>query len=102
MFVHEGSPSLGSDLIVPNPLDHFHVSNMRSQPSSSSIELDFDVPIDNFEICDFNVDMGYVDNVFNVLGGNLENYESLGYLCGYDAALGLYSIYLEDKPRKIM
>jgi len=42
---------------------------MFSQPSFS-LELDFDVPIDNFEICDSNVDMGNKDNVLNMLGEN--------------------------------
>ena len=46
--------------------------------------------------------MGYVDNMFNVLGGSVENFESLGSLCGYDAALDQYCIDLEDKLRKIM
>ena len=58
--------------------------------------------IDNFEICDANVDLGHENNMFNVLGGNVENFESLGSLCGYDAALDPYCINLEDKPRKIM
>jgi len=39
--------------------------------------------------------MGYADNMFNVLGGNVD-------LCGYDAALYQYCIDLKDKPRKIM
>jgi len=30
------------------------------------------VPIDNFVICDFNVDLGNANNKLNVLGGNLE------------------------------
>jgi len=47
MFVHEGSPRLGSNHVIPNPLDHFHVSTMRSQPSSSSPALDYNVPIGN-------------------------------------------------------
>jgi len=38
----------------------------------------------------------------NMLGGNVENLESLGHLCGYDATLDLYCIYLVDKPGKIM
>ena len=45
MFVHEGSPSLGSNHVIPNPLYYFHVSTMRSQPSSSFPELDFDMPL---------------------------------------------------------
>ena len=47
------------------------------------------MPIDNLEICDFNVDMGHENNLFNVLGGNNDNFESLGYLSGYDVALDL-------------
>ena len=57
---------------------------------------------DNFEICDSKVDMGYADNMFNMLGANVENFESLGSLCGYDATLDQYCIDLVDMPRKIM
>jgi len=99
VFVHEGSPSLGSNHVLPSPLEHSHVSIFCSQPSFSP-KLDFDVPIDNFKISDSNVDLGHEDNVFNILGGNLENYESLGCLSGYDVALDPYCIYLVDKPKK--
>jgi len=44
-----------------------------SQPSSS-LEFDLDVPIDNSMICDSNVDLGYEDNVFDMLGGMLLNF----------------------------
>jgi len=60
------------------------------------------VPVDNLEICDSNVEMGNEDNVLNKLGGNVEKFESLGYLSGYDAALDPYCIYIVDKPRKIL
>ena len=75
---------------------------MLSQPSLSSPEYVFDVPIDNYEICESNVDLGNEDHMLNLRGGNVENFESLGSLCGYDAALDPYCINLEDKPRKIM
>jgi len=93
MFVHEGSPSLGSNHVIHSSLEHSHVSSFCSQ-RLFPLELDFVVPIDNFEICDFNVDLGNENNIFNVLGGNVENFESLGYLCGYDVALDPYCIYL--------
>ena len=38
--------------------------------------------------------------MFHMLGGNVEHFESLGYLSGYDAALDSYCIYLVDKPKK--
>ena len=60
------------------------------------------MPIDNFEICDSNVDLGHEDNMFHMLGGNNDNFKSLGYLSGYDAALDPCCTYLVDKPRKIM
>ena len=44
---------------------------MSSQPSFSPA-LDFDVPIDNFEISDSNVDMGNKDNALNMLGRNVD------------------------------
>jgi len=67
-----------------------------------SPKLDFDVPINNLEICDFNVDMGHENNMFNVLGGNNDNFESLGNFNGYDAALDPYCMNVVDMPRKIM
>ena len=54
---------------------------MFSQPSFS-LELDFDVPIDNFEICDSNVDLGHEDNMFHMLGRNVDQFESLVTLVG--------------------
>jgi len=66
------------------------------------LELDFDVPIDKFELCDFNVDLGYDDHMFHMLGGNVDHFESLGYLSGYDAALDPYCLSLVDMVRKIM
>ena len=54
------------------------------------------------KICDSHVELGYEDNMFNMLGGNVDNCLSLGYLSGYDASLNPYCIYLEDKPKKIM
>jgi len=102
LFVHEGSYRLSYENFLPNPLEHAHVSIVSSPRSSSSPEYAFDVAIDNYEICESNVDVGDEDNMFNMLGGNVENFESLGCLCGYDVALDPYSINLEDKPRKIM
>ena len=60
------------------------------------------MPIDNFEICDSNVNLGNENNVLNVLGGNVETFESLANFSGYDDAIDPYCIYLMDKPRKIM
>ena len=40
--------------------------------------------------------------MLNTLGGNVENFGSLGYFSGYDAALDPYCINLVDKPRKIL
>jgi len=77
MFVREGSPSLGWTNVIPNPLKHYHDSIMCSQPSSSFPEYTYDVPTDNLEICEFNVDMGHENNLFNMLGGNDDNFESL-------------------------
>jgi len=102
MFMHEKSPSLGSNHVVPNPLEHSHVSTFCSQPSLS-LEFHFEVPIDNFVICDFNVDLGNANNMLNVLGGNIvDHFESLGNFSGYDAALDPYCMNLVDTPRKIM
>ena len=58
VFMHEGSYSLACDHVLPSSLEHSHVSTFCSQPSFSS-DYPYDVPIDNFEICDSNVDMGW-------------------------------------------
>jgi len=99
--VYEGSPSLAYENVIPSSLEHSHVSTFCSQPSFPP-ELDYDVPIDDFAICDSNIDLGHENNMFNMLGGNVENFESLGYLCGYNVALDPYCIDLVDMPRKIM
>jgi len=48
-------------------------------------------------ICDAN-DLGYEDN-FSMLGGNVDDFISLGYFSGYNASLDPYYMYLVDKPR---
>jgi len=101
MFVDKGSPSLVCDNVLPSPLEHSHVSTFCSQPLFSP-EYTYDVPVDNFEICDSNVDMGHEDNMLSMLSGNVETFESLGNSRGYDAPLDPYCIYLVDKPRKIL
>jgi len=102
VFLHEGSPSLAYENVIPSSLEHSHVSTLCSPPSLSSSELDLDAPNDISTICDFNADIGHDNNMFNMLGGNAENFESLGYLCGHNAALDPYCINLVDMPRKIM
>jgi len=102
LFVHGGSSSLSYENVFPNLLEHAHVSTFSSQPSSSSPELAFEVPISIYKICDSEVDMGNEEYMFNVLGGNVYSLESLGSLCGYDAALDPYYLKLVDVPRKIL
>ena len=46
LFMHEGSSSLSFENVLPNPLEHAHVSTFSSPPSLSSPELAFEVPID--------------------------------------------------------
>ena len=53
-----------------------------------------------FKLCESNMDLGYDDNMLNIIGGSDETIESLGSLCGYDAALDPYCINLVNKPRK--
>ena len=78
VLMHEGSPSLGSNHVSPNPLEHSHVSTFCSQPSFSP-KYAYDMPIHNFEVCDSNVDMGNKDNMLNTLGGKFDSFMSLGY-----------------------
>ena len=99
MCMHAGSPSLDYNDIVPHS-PNFHVSTFSSPPSSSPPELAFDRPNNNFELNASHVDVGNEEHMFNLLGGNSENFESLGSLSGYDAALDPYCTYLVDLPRK--
>jgi len=101
VFMHEESPSLACENVLLSLLEHSHVSTFCSQPSFSPKHT-YDVPIDNFDICDSNGEMANADNMFQMLGGIVENFESLGYLGGYDATIYPYCIYLVDKPKKIL
>jgi len=61
---------------------------MFSDPSFSP-KYSFDVPNDISKLCDSNMDLGCDDSMLNVLGGNDENFQPLGYFSGYDATLDL-------------
>ena len=77
VLVHEESPSFGfHDIVLPNPLDHSHVSLTCSQPSIFP-EYSSNAPFDNPEICNSTVDLGHDDNEFYVLGRNVHDYLSL-------------------------
>jgi len=72
--MHKESPSIGFyNIVLPNPLDYSHILPMYLQPSPS-LEYYINVPIDNAMICDANVNFGYEDNMFNMLGGNVDNF----------------------------
>jgi len=77
VFVCEDFASLGCNNVFPNPLGHSHVSPICSLPSHSP-KYYLNAPIDNFMIYDANVDLGYENNIFSMLGGHLDNYVSLG------------------------
>jgi len=49
------------------------------------------MPNDISKLCDSNMDLGYDDNMLNVINGSDETFESLGYFGGYDAALDPYA-----------
>ena len=98
--VLEESPSLCFNYAFPNLLEHSHVPPMCSQPSVSP-EYSLDVPVDNSMIFNANIDLGYEDKMFNILGGNVDNFLSLGYFSWYNASLDPYCVSLEDLPRKI-
>jgi len=101
VFMHEESPNLGfDDIILSNRLDHSHASPMCSPPSIF-LEYSLDVPIDNSMICDTNDNLGYVDKMFSMLGGNVDDYASLGYFRGYDLSIDPYCLCLGDLPKKI-
>ena len=69
--MYEGSRSLAYENVIPSSLEHSHVSTLCSPLSLSSPELYLDVPNDISMICDFNVDMGHDNNIFNMLRGNV-------------------------------
>jgi len=48
------------------------------------------------------MNLGYEDNKFDVLGGNVDNFLSVGYFSGYDTFLDPYCTYLVDKHKKIL
>ena len=52
-------------------------------------------------ICDANDDLGCVDNMFSMLGANVDDYASLGYFRGYDLSVDPYCVCLGDLPKKI-
>ena len=88
-------------MFFPNRLDHSHVLPVCSLPSQS-LEYYIDALISNPMIFDANNDLGYEDNMFSMLGGNVDNFISLGYFSGYNASLDPYFMHLVDAPRKIM
>ena len=57
VFVHKDFPSLGSNIVLPNRLDHSHASSPCSLPSQSP-EYYLDKPINNFLIYDANINLG--------------------------------------------
>ena len=69
LFVQEGSSSLSYENVLLNPLKHAHVFIVSSPPTSSSPEYAFDVPIDNSEICESNVEMGHENTCLMYLVG---------------------------------
>jgi len=53
-------------------------------------------------ICDANVDLGYEDNMFSMLGRSVDDLVSLGYFRGYHPSIDPYCVCLEDLPRNVM
>ena len=56
VFAHKGFFSLGCNIVLPNPLDHFHAFPLCSLPSQSQ-KYYLDEPINNFLIYDANIDL---------------------------------------------
>ena len=72
LFVCEGSSSLFYENVLLNPLEHTHVSIVSSPPSSSSPKYAFEVPIDNYEIFESNVEMVMKNTCLMYLVGMLK------------------------------
>jgi len=101
VFMNEESHSLDfDDIVLPNPVDHSHGSPVYLQPPLSP-KYYLDMPINNPMICNANVDLGYEDSMFDMLGGNIDNFKSLGYFSKHNASPDPYCMYLVDPPRKI-
>ena len=60
------------------------------------------MPVNNFLICDTNIDLGYEDNIFSMPRGNVHDYVPLGYFRGHDSFIDHYCICIGDLPKKIM
>ena len=88
-------------MFFPNRLDHSHVLPVCSLPSHS-LEYYIDALISNPMIFDANSDLGYEDNMFSMLGGNVDNFMFLGYFSRYNASIDPHYMYLVDEPRKLM
>jgi len=70
--------SLGfDDSILLNPLDHSQASTLYSLPFPYP-EYYIVVLVDNYMICNATMDLGHEANVFDTLGGNVDDYVSLG------------------------
>jgi len=76
VHVREESFNLVFNYVFPNPLDHSHDSPMCSHPLTS-LEYYFNVAIDDLMICNSNADLGYEDNMFHIVNGNVYNFLSL-------------------------
>jgi len=98
VFMHEESPSPGCNNVLPNPLDHSHVCSLPSQ----SPQYYLDEPINNFLMCDANVSLGFVNNMFSILSGNVDDYVSLGCFRGHDPSIDPDYACLKDMPKKVM
>ena len=73
VFVHKDFPSLGCNMALPNTLYRSHVSHMYFQPSPSP-EYYIDVPINKDMIFYANNDLDCEDNMFSMLGENVNDY----------------------------
>jgi len=98
--MHEESASLSCNIDLYNPLDHSHASSTCSESSISS-GYSLDEPINNPKICDSNVDLGYENNMFSMLGGNVDDFVSLGCFSRFNTSIDPYCICLGDLPLKI-
>ena len=61
-----------------------------------------DAPIGNNMIFEATMDSGYEDNVFDLLGGNVDDYAFLGYLRGYSPFINPHSVDLANLPRRVI
>jgi len=49
-----------------------------------------------------DMDLGYKNDMFSMLGGNVDDYVFLGYFRRFDLLIDPYCVCLENLPKKVL